>query len=130
MSEEIETEETPKTKSKKKSTRKAPTLTKIMKKLDSIEKRLESIEEGEVEEKEDADPRDALIEKAEGVLRTILEGALPKEKLDAMPISDLITAYELKGQIKTEEVGNPAPKSDSDKKDLSYAQKMLKVRLL
>lgn len=99
-------------------------LEKLVKKFDALEKKVDSLTE-ESEEKEDADPRDVLIGKFGDAIKGILDGALPKEKLDAMSPEELLIAFDLKGKLdseKKQEIGNEIKqKQDAD---ISYADKV------
>lgn len=100
----------------------------ILKKLDALTKKIDALEEKLApEQKEDADPRDALIKKGAEAFRGILADALPKEKLDAMSFEELLIAHELKSKLdsaKPKEVGNELKGKEDAKKDVSYAEKM------
>jgi hypothetical protein len=102
----------------------------LAKKLDALSKKVDAlIEKLAPAEKEDADPRDALLKRYADAFRTILADALPKEKLDAMTPEELLIAHDLKTNIKVDsnEVGNNPPKGKTDAKDVSYADEMRKV---
>ena len=99
----------------------------LAKKLDALSKKVDAlIEKLAPAEKEDADPRDALLKRYADAFRTILADALPKEKLDAMTPEELLIAHDLKTNIKVDskEVGNDLKGKTDAKKDISYANQM------